>query len=66
MVKFVVNEGFEHRYRPVTWDDVRWWTLKLLITGQEVREWAAARSSGPFGAGQDAAPRTAVPSQAQM
>ena len=38
MVKFVVNGGFEHRYSPVTWDDVGWWTLNLLITGQEVRE----------------------------
>ena len=36
MVKFVVNEGFEHCYSPVTWDDVGWWDLNLLTTGKEV------------------------------
>ena len=36
VVKFVVNEGLEHRHSPVTWDDVGWWTINLLITGQEV------------------------------
>ena len=47
MVKFVVNEGLEHRCSPVTWDDVGWWTLNLLITGQEVQR--AERPAMPSG-----------------
>ena len=62
MVKFVVNEGFEHRYSPVTWDDVARRAPQPLNNRSRgpAAEWTATRSLGPFGAREGSAMRTIV------